>query len=136
MSERVYKLLISLVTSLVLLLILKNSDYLHVYLTGKSENPLYFKYYPCPNVPKFLDDFYVVRISYHGYELLYSLAHHRHRKDFAEYILHHLVTLSLVLFSYSLNQLTLGSVIMLIHDLSDVFVSLFKLVCDVTSKKG
>lgn len=77
MSERVYKLFISFCTSLVLLLILKNGDFLHTYLSGYSEHPVYFKNYPCPNVPHYLDDFYVVKLTYHGYELLYSLAFHR-----------------------------------------------------------
>lgn len=86
-------------------------------------------------MPRYLDDFYVVKLTYHGYEMFYTLAFHRGRRDFPEYILHHLVTLALVLFSYSLNQMTLGSVIMFIHDISDLAVSLFKLTCDVASQK-
>jgi hypothetical protein len=135
LAERVYKLFITSVTSLMLFYILKNGDFLHIYLLGDQESPQYFKHYPCPSVPKFLDDFYVVKLSYHGYEMLYTLAFHRGRRDFPEYVLHHLVTLALILFSYSINQLTLGSIIMLIHDISDTTVSIFKLTCDVASTK-
>jgi len=53
---------------------------------------------------------------------------HRHRRDFSEFMLHHLVTIGLILFSYSLNFLECGAIIMIICDTTDIFVSLLKLV--------
>ena len=46
-------------------------------------------------------------------------------------VLHHITTLVLVLFSYSVNFLTVGAVIMLIMDFSDIFVAVFKMAVDV-----
>lgn len=82
----------------------------------------------------YLDDFYVVKLTYHTHELFYTLLFHRARIDFPEYILHHLVTLALISSSYSLNYIPIGAITLLIHDLSDAFVSLFKLCSDVTPK--
>ena len=79
-----------------------------------------------------LDNFYIFKISYHFYELAHTLLLDRGRKDFPEYILHHLMTFALILFSYSLNCLPLGSVIMLVHDATDLPATLLKLVSDVT----
>lgn len=64
--------------------------------------------------------------------MIYTLAYLRDRRDFPEYILHHLLTLVLVIFSYSLNFLTIGAVIMFITDVTDCIVSLFKITADVT----
>jgi ceramide synthetase len=66
------------------------------------------------------------------YELVYSILFHRARADFPEYVLHHLMTWSLIFFSYSLNMLPMGCVVMLVHDVTDLSVTLFKLTIDVT----
>jgi TLC domain len=71
-------------------------------------------------------------LTYHLYELLYSILFHRGRADFPEYVLHHLMTWSLIFFSYSLNMLPMGCVVMLVHDVTDLSVTLFKLTIDVT----
>ena len=66
------------------------------------------------------------------YELFYSVIFQRSRSDFPEYFLHHLMTWSLIFFSYSLNMLPMGSIVMLVHDVTDLTVTLFKLTVDVT----
>ncbi len=45
------------------------------------------------------------------------------------------MTLLLILFSYTLNHMRIGAVIMLIHDFTDIIISIFKLVIDTTSNK-
>ena len=72
-------------------------------------------------------------MAYHGYELVYTLAFQRGRRDFPEYILHHLVTILLISFSYTLNHMRIGAVIMLIHDFTDVIISIFKCAIDTMS---
>ncbi len=95
-------------------------------------DPLYYLNYPCMLIPKNLDDFYIFKISYHLYELFYSVVYQRKRSDFPEYFLHHLMTWSLIFFSYSLNMLPQGSIVMLVHDVTDLSVTIFKLTVDVT----
>jgi ceramide synthetase len=42
------------------------------------------------------------------------------------------MTWSLIIFSYSLNMLPLGCIVMLVHDVTDLTVTLFKLTIDIT----
>lgn len=106
--------------------------YLDKKLGGRREDPSYFQNFPCQPIPKFLDDFYVFRMSMHFFELVRTVIFDRQRSDFYEYFLHHLLTETLIFFSYSLNLLPVGASIMLLHDLTDLSVSLFKLTCDNT----
>lgn len=42
------------------------------------------------------------------------------------------MTWSLIFFSYSLNMTSLGSIVMLVHDVTDLTVTIFKLSIDIT----
>ena len=135
MAERVYKLFIYSVTTGGLFFILKQSNFYHKYLWGDQEDPQYFSNYPCQKVPKYLDDVYVLKLSYHLYELIYSVLFQYNRRDFPEYILHHTLTMVLILFSYSYNFTPIGAVIMIIHDFPDCLVCIFKITADVMSNR-
>lgn len=93
--------------------------------------PIYYHNYPCISYPHYLDDFYVFKLSYHLYELFYSVVFQRKRSDFPEYFFHHLMTWSLIFFSYTLNMLPMGSIVMLVHDITDLTVTIFKLTVDI-----
>lgn len=131
-SERMYKMFIYSCSSLGTLFVLRQGNFLHKYILGDQDSVKYFTNYPCQKVPHLLDDVYLIKLSYHLYEMIYTLAYLRDRRDFPEYVLHHLLTLVLVIFSYSLNFLTIGSVIMFLTDVTDCIVSLFKITADVT----
>jgi TLC domain len=49
-----------------------------------------------------------------------------------EYFLHHYLTAALIYFSYTLYYLPVGAAVMLLHDITDLSVSFFKLTIDVT----
>lgn len=55
---------------------------------------------------------------------------HRHKRDFAEFTLHHFATVALIGTSYCFNDLPVGSVIMLLHDASDIFVNIFRITVE------
>ena len=42
------------------------------------------------------------------------------------------MTWSLIFFSYSLNMLPIGAAVMVLHDITDLAVTLFKLTTDIT----
>lgn len=134
LAERIYRLVVSVtfLTLLYKILLQEDCNFLHVMLGGNMDVPLYYTNYPCLKIPNYLDDFYIFKLSYHLYELVYTLVFQRSRSDFPEYLLHHLMTWSLIFFSYSLNMLPLGCIVMLVHDATDLMVTLFKLTIDVT----
>jgi len=50
------------------------------------------------------------------------------RKDFWVMFLHHIATIFLIAFSYSINMLNIGAVIMVLHDFSDIFLETSKMI--------
>ncbi|CDW74039.1 asc1-like protein [Stylonychia lemnae] len=130
-AERVFRFFVYCGTSLALFWNLKQSNFMHKGLMGSEENPQYFTNYPCQQLPNFIDDLYVIKLSYHTFEMVYNCIAHRHRRDFSEFLLHHIITIALVGVSYCTNCLPVGTVIMLIMDGSDIFVALFKMCVDV-----
>jgi hypothetical protein len=77
---------------------------------------------------------YIIKLSYYCYEIEYAFIYGRHRTDFSEVLLHHVMTIALVVFSYSTNFLAIGCVVMLCLDCSDIFVCNFKIMADTTVK--
>lgn len=107
--------------------ILKQSDFLHTSLLGDMDRPYYWNNFPCQKMPHYLDDIYVIKMAFHTYELAYSVLYQSKRRDFSENFLHHIVTIVLIVHSYSASVIPVGAVIMLVHDFSDVFVTLFRI---------
>ena len=134
MSERVFRFFIYTLASLLEFWVLKQGNLLDVRLLGDQENPQYFTNYPCQKLPKYIDDLYIMKFAYHFFELLNASLLHRHRRDFSEFLLHHIITLVLVSSSYYLNLIPIGAAIMLTMDFSDIFVALFKINVDVNEK--
>jgi len=64
--------------------------------------------------------------------LAFSLMSDVKRKDFQQQVIHHLATLFLITFSYVANFVRVGSLVMAIHDISDIFLELAK--CFVYAK--
>jgi len=79
-----------------------------------------------------MDNFYVFKLSYHLYELGYTIMFDRNRHDFPEYVLHHFLTFTLIYFSYVVNYLPVGAAVMILHDVTDFTVSIFKMLVDIT----
>lgn len=50
------------------------------------------------------------------------------RSDFMEYVIHHITTLALMLFSYVGYEHRIGSYILIIHDVSDIFLCFTKIL--------
>ena len=60
------------------------------------------------------------------FSLLFTLLKDVKRKDFLEQIVHHFATIFLIIFSYLVNYVRIGSMVMAIHDISDIFLELAK----------
>lgn len=81
LGERIFKLVVNVtcVALLYKILLQEDCDFLHTFIGGTTNNILYYKGYPCLNLPEYIDDFYIFKLSYHMYELFYCLAFQRNR---------------------------------------------------------
>lgn len=66
--------------------------------------------------------YYLFELSYYVSCVLFLLFHDTKRKDFAEFFTHHVATISLIVLSYILGWMRLGLIILLLHDVGDVFL--------------
>lgn len=58
------------------------------------------------------------------------------RSDSWQMLIHHIITIALILFSYVTNFTRVGTVIMVIHDIADVFLELAKVLNYTSKGKG
>jgi hypothetical protein len=61
--------------------------------------------------------YYQIQIGYRILDVLFQFKH-KNRNDFQEMIIHHTVTLILLIWSYSVNHVKFGIIIALLHDMS------------------
>jgi len=76
-----------------------------------------------------LMSFYYIQFAFHIAETIMHLVSPR-RSDFMEMMIHHVATLSLVLYSMMYNRTNVGVLIMFLHDISDIPVYLCKTFSD------
>ncbi|XP_041917024.1 ceramide synthase 2 isoform X2 [Alosa sapidissima] len=65
--------------------------------------------------------YYILEMSFY-WSLLFSITCDVKRKDFKEQIIHHLATLILLSFSWCANYIRVGTLVMIVHDTSDVLL--------------
>jgi len=75
--------------------------------------------------------FYLTAIGFHMSEVAMLLLEVRH-PDFWEMLLHHVVASTCVCFSFVLNYVRLGSLVLLLHGATDVFIYFSKAVVDTS----
>uniref|UniRef100_A0A8C7WT11 Ceramide synthase 3a n=1 Tax=Oryzias sinensis TaxID=183150 RepID=A0A8C7WT11_9TELE len=70
--------------------------------------------------------YYILEMSFYGC-LFFSIASDVKRKDFREQIIHHVATLVLLSFSWCANFIRVGTLVILVHDASDVLLESAKM---------
>uniref|UniRef100_A0A3B4Z7K5 Ceramide synthase 2-like n=1 Tax=Stegastes partitus TaxID=144197 RepID=A0A3B4Z7K5_9TELE len=70
--------------------------------------------------------YYVIELGFYV-SLLFSVASDVKRKDFKEQIVHHVATIALISFSWLVNYIRAGTLIMLVHDASDYLMESAKM---------
>lgn len=85
--------------------------------------------YPFQEVPADLTQFYLTAVGYAFSEVAMLLLDRR-LPDFWEMLLHHSIACYLVTFSYMLNYLRIGSLVLLLHGATDVLIYASKAIVD------
>ncbi|TMS18247.1 Ceramide synthase 2 [Larimichthys crocea] len=70
--------------------------------------------------------YYMIELGFYT-SLLFSVASDVKRKDFKEQIIHHVATIVLITFSWVVNYIRGGTLIMLVHDASDYLMESAKM---------
>lgn len=77
---------------------------------------------------------YIVALAYHAHSLVCQLKY-THRPDFTTMMFHHVVTLALVVGSYTFNYVRIGATVMFTQDASDLVGYTDKMLADTKFKK-
>jgi hypothetical protein len=103
--------------------VIQDAPFLPWIMGGSGDSALIFQGYPyqnfdtCPLIRGYL----MIQLGYHLFSLIaHCIAPARH--DFMEMLLHHVVTVLLISGSYLMNYCAIGSLVLLIHDLADIFI--------------
>ncbi|KAM8973113.1 ceramide synthase 3 [Pelodytes ibericus] len=78
--------------------------------------------------------YYVLELSFY-WSLLFSIASDVRRKDFNVQVIHHLATIFLLNFSWTVKYIRVGTLTMLVHDVSDILLEAAKM-CSYAQWKG
>ena len=108
--------------------------YFPTFLGGSGDFMLCFKEFPYANHATNLKDYYLCVMGYHLSNLIIIYAG-THCNDFIEMGLHSLATIFLLFGSYLFNIWECGAIISFLHDMSDIFGYLTKMLSQTTYKK-
>lgn len=112
---------------------MKNGEYYPTYLGGTGDYTLLFNNHPYQTHVPYLKEYYVLSTSYHFGQLCKHLIGKK-QNDFVEMLLHHTVTIYLLVFSYLINIWECGAIISYIHDASDIMGHITKAMGQTTIK--
>lgn len=71
-----------------------------------------------------LEMYFMIQLGIHFFSLFEMVVMKRKtERKFYEYVLHHSVAVSLILFSTMSNQIVAGSMILIVHDASDILMA-------------
>ena len=90
----------------------------------------YYRNWPEHPVSDAINLYYQIELGCYLHQLFWTEVT---RSDAVEMLLHHFITISLLIISYLTNYTRFGATILLIHDVSDIFLEFAK-VCNYTAK--
>ncbi|XP_077213251.1 LAG1 homologue 2 [Tasmannia lanceolata] len=87
----------------------------------------YFKGWPTQELKVSLKLYYMSQCGFYIYSIVALLTWETRRKDFSIMMSHHIVTVILIWYSYITSFFRIGSIILALHDASDVFMEAAKI---------
>lgn len=109
----------------------RNEDWLPHILFGKGKGDMMLIYENFPYVPQipYLPLYYCIEMSYHLHSLIFHICSPP-RNDYYDSLLHHLLTIFLIVFSYLNVCARLGVCVMILHDIVDAIMYFTKCTND------
>jgi len=128
-----FKLLFFVFVTIYGWILLKDKNWVPPIIGGYGETKYCWVNYPWLPVDDTMKDFYILELAYHSQSLIFQFFMKK-RADFLEMVLHHLLTIFLISFSYLNNYIRVGTLVLLTHDFSDIFSYLIKTTMDSQRK--
>lgn len=130
LATNFYKFLFYITTTTVGYTILSQLEYFPTELGGSgSLEKMYeggFMGYYFHIKPEYFDLYYLGGLAYIFSDLIWLLFVYEMQSDFLLMLLHHFCTISLITFSYFTNHSNIGSIVLFLHDMGDIFVYLVR----------
>jgi len=127
LPNHAFKFSIYLILTVAGYIILKDLNYFPKSLLGKGWLPnMLINGYPNSfyhHKPPFFDFYYMFCLSYFASDFMWLLLEDK-QTDFINMLLHHVCTISLIVFSHLVNYSNVGSIVLFLHTETDVFVHL------------
>ncbi|XP_070567073.1 ceramide synthase 6-like isoform X1 [Ptychodera flava] len=82
--------------------------------------------YPYQPLTESIEKYYLVELSFY-WSLLFSQFLDVKRKDFMQMFVHHIVTILLISFSWTVNMIRIGALVIVVHDCSDILLEAAKM---------
>ncbi|KAG9016631.1 hypothetical protein FRB90_002746 [Tulasnella sp. 427] len=99
----------------------------HIYTFGSSATDNTDLDYPYWKMTKFMKSYYLLQFSYWVQQfVILVLGLEKPRTDFTELVIHHIVTLWLIGWSYLVNLTPIGNAVFITMDTSDIFLAFAK----------
>lgn len=112
-------------------LLLWNHPYLPRVYGGGCDCDDIMKGWPYFPIGEEVKRYYMVMLAHHVYSLLELLVGLHNRTDGPEMILHHVATVSVMLFSYYTNHVSCGVTVLAAHNVGDIMINLAKFTRDL-----
>ena len=126
---RPFRLCFFIYTTIYGYITLKSTSWLPPELGGSGVISTAWNGWPYSAITDSVKRYYLLSLSYHVHSLVFHVLTAR-RNDFIEMTLHHCCAVLLVVFSYYVNWVRLGSVVLFLHDIADVWAYSVKAVVD------
>ena len=91
------------------------------------ETKHFWKNYPYHPLSDTVYVYYIASISFYLSEVIATMFKTIKRKDDLQMSVHHAVTLSLLFFSFWINHIRIGSIVLVLHDFADIWLQLGKM---------
>ena len=110
--------------------VLKDLNYFPKDLFGKgSLSNIYIKGYPNSfylEKPLLFNFYYLLYLAYFSYDAIWLIFINAKQSDFINMFLHHICTISLIIFSYLVNYSNVGAIVLFLHVETDIFSHLLR----------